>query len=172
MKVKSFLFGLMVGFVLMILIPFLMATLNNWLLLPVIDSVQLKIIGAVLAGLGISTFLLNTFSFKRYGKGTPVPIQPPKELVAVGLYKYVRNSMYLGYFGIVFGEYFIFGHLLLLFYAVVFVILTHLFVIYIEEPGLKKRFGNKYEQYLKSVPRWIPKLSDSPKQGKPWGFIG
>ena len=158
MKIKSLLFGLTVGIVLMILLPYFMMTINNQASLPVVNYVFLKILGVILVGLGIFIFLFNTFAFKRYGRGTPVPIEPPQELVAKGLYKYIRNSMYLGYFGIVFGEFFILGHLTLLFYAMLFVILTHLYVVFIEEPGLKKRFGNNYERYIKSVPRWLPKL--------------
>ena len=158
MKIKSLLFGLTVGFGLMILLPYFMMTINNQLPLPVVNHTFLKIIGVALVALGVFIFLFNTFAFKRYGSGTPVPIEPPKELVAEGLYKYVRNSMYLGYFGIVFGEFFILGHLTLLFYAMLFVILTHLYVVFNEEPGLKKRFGNNYERYIKSVPRWLPKL--------------
>ena len=158
MKIKSFFFGLTVGLALMILLPYLMVKINNQLLFPVVNDIFLKIVGVILAGLGVFIFLYSSFAFKRYGKGTPVPIEPPKELVAVGLYKHVRNSMYLGYFGIVFAEFLIFGHLFLLFYAIVFVILTHLYVVFVEEPGLKIRFGNHYDQYLKSVPRWVPKL--------------
>ena len=159
MKIKSLLFGLTVGIVLMILLPYFMMTINNQVSLPVVNYIFLKIFGVISVGLGVFIFLFNTFAFKRYGRGTPVPIEPPQELVAEGLYKYVRNSMYLGYFGIVFGEFFIFGHLSLLFYAIVFVILTHLYVVFVEEPGLKKRFGDNYGRYLKSVPRWLPKLS-------------
>ena len=158
MKIKSLLFGLTVGLVLMILLPYFMTTINNQVSLPVVNHIFLKIVGVILVGLGVFIFLFNTFAFKRYGRGTPVPIEPPKELVAEGLYKYVRNSMYLGYFGIVFGEFFILGHLSLLIYAIAFVILTHLYVVFVEEPGLKERFGNNYKQYLKSVPRWLPKL--------------
>ncbi len=159
MKIKSFLFGLMVGIVIFILLPYFMMIINNQLSLPVFNHTFLKIIGLVLVVSGVFVFLFNTFAFRRFGKGTPVPIEPPKELVAVGLYKYVRNSMYLGYFGIFFGEFLIFGHLLLLFYTIVFVILTHLYVVFVEEPGLMKRFGNNYKQYFKSVPRWFPNLN-------------
>ncbi len=159
MKIKSLLFGLTVGLVLMILLPYFMMTTNNQVSLPVVNHIFLKIVGVISVGLGVYIFLVNTFAFKHFGRGTPVPIEPPKELVAEGLYKYVRNSMYLGYFGIVFGEFFIFGHLFLLFYAILFVILTHLYVVFVEEPGLKKRFGGDYDRYCKSVPRWIPKLN-------------
>lgn len=159
MKTMPFLFGLTVALVLMILLPFLMITINNHVSFPVVNYVFLKIIGVLLVGLGVFIFLFNSFAFKRYGKGTPVPIEPPKELVTVGLYKNVRNSMYLGYFGIVFGEFFIFGHLFLLFYAVVFIMLTHLYVVFIEEPKLKERFGQDYLDYIKMVPRWIPKFN-------------
>ena len=159
MKIKSFFFGLTVGLTLMIFLPYLIVLLNIKVGFPVIDSLFLKILGMTLVGLGIFIFLFNSLAFWRYGKGTPVPIEPPKELVAVGLYRYVRNSMYLGYFEIVFGEFLIFGYLFLLVYAIIFVMLTHLYVVFVEEPGLKKRFGGNYDRYCKSVPRWIPKFN-------------
>ena len=159
MKIKSLLFGLIVGLVLMILLPYFMMTINDQVSLPIVNHIFLKIAGLILVGSGVFIFLVNTFAFKHFGRGTPVPIEPPKELVAEGLYKYVRNPMYLGYFGIVFGEFFIFGHLSLLIYAILFVILTHLYVVFVEEPGLKKRFGDDYGRYLKSVPRWLPEMS-------------
>lgn len=159
MKIKSFLFGLTVGLLLMIIFPTIFIYLNNYFSFPVIDTTSLKAIGLVSVGLGVLIFSVNLLTFKRVGGGTPVPIEPPKRLVVVGLYRYVRNSMYLGYFGIILGGFFIFGHLLLLLYFFTFVLLTHVYVISIEEPELKKRFGNDYDQYLRLVPRWIPKIN-------------
>lgn len=159
MKVKSLLFGLTVGLLLMIIFPTIFIYLNNYFSFSIIDATSLKTIGFILAGLGVLIFSVNLLTLKHVGRGTPVPIEPPKRLVIVGLYRYVRNSMYLGYFGIILGEFFIFGHWLLLVYFFTFVLLTHLYVVSIEEPGLKKRFGNNYDQYLRSVPRWIPKIN-------------
>ncbi|HXD08734.1 MAG TPA: isoprenylcysteine carboxylmethyltransferase family protein [Anaerolineales bacterium] len=92
------------------------------------------------------------------GKGTPAPIDPPKELVATGLYNYVRNPMYVGVLMVIFGHFLWFGYWNLLIYAALVFIAFHSFVTFYEEPNLKKKFGGAYADYLKRVPRWIPKF--------------
>ncbi len=99
------------------------------------------------------------FTFK--GHGTPNPIDPPKELVTRGLYRYVRNPIYVGVLTILIGHFFWFKTIWMLAYAVVVFLVFHLFVTLCEEPTLKKKFGAEYEEYCKSVPRWIPKIKDS-----------
>jgi protein-S-isoprenylcysteine O-methyltransferase Ste14 len=85
-------------------------------------------------------------------------MDPPKELVAVGFYRYVRNPMYVGILLILIGHFLWFGFWLLLVYSAVAFVITHLFVILYEEPTLKKNFGAAYEGYLERVPRWIPRF--------------
>jgi protein-S-isoprenylcysteine O-methyltransferase Ste14 len=96
------------------------------------------------------------FTFK--GRGTPVPMDPPKELVIAGLYRYVRNPIYMGVLLIFLGHFLWFGYWALLVYALVAFSGVHLFVVGYEEPTLKKKFGQPYERYMQNVPRWIPKL--------------
>lgn len=96
------------------------------------------------------------FTFK--GRGTPAPIVPPKELVATGFYRYVRNPMYVGILAILIGHFLWFGYWNLLIYAILVFIAFHTFVAYYEEPTLKRKFGAAYEDYLKRVPRWIPRF--------------
>ncbi len=96
------------------------------------------------------------FTFK--GRGTPAPIDPPKELVATGFYRYVRNPMYVGVLAILIGHFLWFGYWNLLIYAIVVFIGFHTFVAYYEEPTLQRKFGASYEDYLKRVPRWIPRF--------------
>jgi protein-S-isoprenylcysteine O-methyltransferase Ste14 len=107
---------------------------------------------------GIGILLWCFWDFSRKGKGTPAPIDPPKELVVSGLYRYVRNPMYIGVFLVLIGHFLWFGYWALLVYAVFFLIPVHLFVTLYEEPNLKQRFGSMYEKYLSEVPRWIPKF--------------
>jgi protein-S-isoprenylcysteine O-methyltransferase Ste14 len=96
------------------------------------------------------------FTFK--GRGTPLPIDPPKELVTAGPYRYVRNPIYVAA-GLIFVGYFLwFGYWAILNYAVLAFICAHSFVVLYEEPTLKRKFGVSYEKYLKSVPRWVPKF--------------
>jgi protein-S-isoprenylcysteine O-methyltransferase Ste14 len=102
--------------------------------------------------------LWSFWNFLIEGRGTPAPIDPPKELVAVGFYRYVRNPMYVGVLLILIGHFLWFKHVSLIVYAVVAFLIVHLFVTLYEEPTLKRKFGASYEEYLKKVPRWIPRL--------------
>lgn len=96
------------------------------------------------------------FTFK--GHGTPAPIDPPRELVVTGFYRYVRNPIYIGVLSIFLGYFLWFGYLALLIYTVLAFIGVHAFIVLYEEPILKKKFGAAYEEYLKRVPRWIPRF--------------
>ena len=128
--------------------------LNNRLSLPIISHPFFDLFGFILLTAGMLLHLPSAHIFKVIGKGTPVPIEPPKKLVRVGLYKYSRNPMYLGIFLILLGGFFIFGHFLLLIYALLFFLFFHFYIILVEEPKLKERFGQDYFDYLKTVPRW------------------
>lgn len=96
------------------------------------------------------------FTFR--GRGTPMPTDPPKELVVTGFYRYVRNPIYAGVFMIFLGHFLWFGYWSLLLYTALSFLGVHLFIITYEEPTLKKKFGAAYENYLKRVPRWIPRI--------------
>jgi len=98
------------------------------------------------------------WDFLTKGFGTPAPLDPPKELVVSGMYKYVRNPMYVGVLLMLIAHFLLFGYWSLLIYAGVVSLAFHLFVVNYEEPTLKKKFGRAYTNYMKSVPRWIPKL--------------
>jgi protein-S-isoprenylcysteine O-methyltransferase Ste14 len=96
------------------------------------------------------------FTFK--GRGTPAPTDPPKELVITGPYRYVRNPIYVGVMLIFLGHFLWFGYWALLIYTVLAFIGVHAFIVLYEEPTLKRKFGAAYEDYLKRVRRWIPKI--------------
>jgi len=108
--------------------------------------------------IGGAILLWSFWNFLIEGRGTPAPIDPPKELVVAGFYRYVRNPMYFGVLLILIGYFLWFGFWSLLAYTAFAFIATHLFVTLYEEPTLKKKFGKSYEDYLKKVPRWIPKF--------------
>lgn len=108
--------------------------------------------------MGLSILLWSFWNFLVQGRGTPAPIDPPKELVAVGFYRYVRNPMYVGIFLILLGHFLWFKYLWLLLYLAVVFLCFHLFVTLYEEPTLKRKFGASYEDYLRRVPRWIPRF--------------
>ncbi len=102
--------------------------------------------------------LWSFWNFFKQGRGTPAPIDPPKELVAVGFYRFVRNPMYVGILAILIGYFLWFGFWNLLIYLVIIFLAFHTFVTLYEEPTLKKKFGLAYEDYCQRVPRWIPKF--------------
>ena len=108
--------------------------------------------------IGSVILLWSFWNFLIEGRGTPAPIDPPKELVATGFYRYVRNPMYVGVLAIIIGHFLWFGYWNLLIYAMIVFIGFNTFVTYYEEPTLKRKFGAAYEDYLKRVPRWIPRF--------------
>jgi protein-S-isoprenylcysteine O-methyltransferase Ste14 len=108
--------------------------------------------------LGGVMLLWSFWNFLVQGGGTPAPVAPPKELVAVGFYRYTRNPMYVGVLTVILGHFVWFGTWRLLLYALLVFLAFHTFVTVYEEPTLKRIFGAAYEDYLRRVPRWIPRL--------------
>jgi protein-S-isoprenylcysteine O-methyltransferase Ste14 len=102
--------------------------------------------------------LWSFWNFLQQGRGTPAPVEPPKELVAVGFYRYVRNPMYVGILAMILGHFLWFGYWNLLVYALIVFVAFYTFVTFYEEPTLKKKFGAVYEDYLERVPGWIPRI--------------
>ncbi|MBL8099650.1 MAG: isoprenylcysteine carboxylmethyltransferase family protein [Anaerolineales bacterium] len=92
------------------------------------------------------------------GKGTPAHLNPPKKLIVNGLYRYVRNPIYLGALLVLSGYIFWFGSGLITIYFFVFLLAYQILVTLIEEPILRNTFGKDYEEYCKKVPRWIPRI--------------
>ncbi|MCK5096583.1 MAG: isoprenylcysteine carboxylmethyltransferase family protein [Desulfobacteraceae bacterium] len=107
----------------------------------------------IIAGSIVS--LWCSFDFIFIGKGTPVPTDPPKKLVVFGLYRFVRNPMYIGILILLFGEAVLFKSFILIYYTTFIFCLFQIFIIGFEEPSLHAQFGKEYEEYCNSVPRWI-----------------
>ena len=107
---------------------------------------------------GAAIILACFWEFLVRGKGTPAPIDPPRTLVVSGLYRHVRNPIYVGLLLALGGHFLWFGTASLAFYTVGAFVAAHTFVILYEEPALKRRFGAAYEEYLLTVPRWIPRV--------------
>ena len=112
-----------------------------------------------LAAIAVGVVLLGTciWEFARRGRGTLAPVDPPTKLVVEGLYRYVRNPMYLSVTMIVLGEVLLTGSKALLAYWAVWFVAVNLFVIGYEEPTLRRRFGPDYERYCAMVGRWLPR---------------
>lgn len=126
---------------------------------PVFGLIDTRIVGviAILIGLACLLECFGRFAFE--GRGTPAPVAQTEILVVSGLYRFVRNPMYVAVLTIVLGEGLLFGNTLLFAYAIALWIVFHLFVKFYEEPQLVRRFGASYETYRQDVPRWWPRLT-------------
>ena len=116
-------------------------------------------IGLLLLGVGALVLASASKGFAVEGEGTPAPFDPPVRLVARGPYRYVRNPMYVGLALMILGIARWMRAPGLLIYLAVVLVWFHLFVVFYEEPTLRRLFGAAYEDYLRTVPRWIPRLS-------------
>ncbi len=114
-----------------------------------------RALGGLLAALGAGVTLYCSGVFLVLGKGTPVPIDPPKHLVVSGLYRFSRNPIYVAYVSILFGLFLFFGHLSLLAYTLLCTALIEFLIVVWEEPVLRRRFEEEYERYTRQVRRWI-----------------
>lgn len=122
---------------------------------------QTRIIGVVLITVGALGLLDSFARFALQGLGTPAPIAPTRNLVVTGLYRYVRNPMYVAVAAVIFGQAVLFGDWRLLLYGAMCWFVCHLFVITYEEPTLRRTYAEEYETYRANVPRWIPRLTRS-----------
>jgi protein-S-isoprenylcysteine O-methyltransferase Ste14 len=153
---KTLFFALLGPGTVIVLVPYLL--LSQGLELRHLDLGIGHLLGwpAILTGAVMAAWCAT--DFVRKGKGTPAPFDPPRKLVINGLYRWTRNPMYSGALLILIGESLFFESATLFVYTAMFLFAFHLFVVYYEEPTLKRKFGADYEDYYRSVPRWIPRL--------------
>ena len=124
--------------------------------IPLWDAVRPP--GVVLTFIGLAV-LVNAFArFVVEGIGTPAPIAPTRHLVVGGLYRYVRNPMYIAVVSVVVGQCLVLGQPVLLAYAASAGLLMAAFARWVEEPMLVERFGAEYHEYREAVPGWWPRL--------------
>jgi protein-S-isoprenylcysteine O-methyltransferase Ste14 len=117
------------------------------------------LLGLVCMEAGTLLLLACVWEFFRRGRGTLSPVEPPQHLVVSGLYRFVRNPMYLSVTTIVLGEMLLTLSRGLLIYWAIWFAAVNLFVIGYEEPALRGQFGDEYERYARAVGRWLPRLS-------------
>jgi len=121
------------------------------------DDVGLwDIAGLAIVALGFALVLWCLVTFAFVGRGTAAPFDPPRKLVIVGPYRFVRNPIYIGAIVTMLGAAMFLWSGWLAVYALAVLIVTHLLVILYEEPHLRRVFGQPYEDYLRTVHRWIP----------------
>ena len=118
--------------------------------------------GWLLIAAGIALYFACAFwGFALRGKGTPLPIDPPKKLVVEGPYGLVRNPMYWSVTSVMLGEAAVFHSVALAELAVAFFAGVNVFVLLYEEPALRRKFGAEYEEYCRRVPRWLPRIKSA-----------
>ena len=155
--------------------PTLVAVLVPWLLTGWDADEQplaLQTLGVVLLALGAALVLETTTRFALQGRGTPAPWAPPEHFVVRGSYRVMRNPMYVGVLALIVGQALLLGREVLFAWAAAAWLIFHLFVVFEEEPGLRRRFGAEYEDYCARVARWLPTNPRSPRysrrrQGRP-----
>jgi protein-S-isoprenylcysteine O-methyltransferase Ste14 len=125
---------------------------------PLLGVAGLRIAGAVLIALGAAALLDSFARFALRGVGTPAPVLPTRHLVVTGLYRHVRNPMYVAVVSVIGGQGLLLGDVRLLAYALLVWLVVHLFVVGYEEPTLRRSFGDEYEAFRANVPRWIPRV--------------
>lgn len=136
------------------LIPWL---LTGWHVRPLGEfGVPVRVVGFVLVASGTAVLLHAFGRFVREGLGTPAPLAPTEHLVVGGLYRYVRNPMYLAVVATIAGQALILGQFGLLWYGAVVFAAVSMFVRGYEEPALRQRFGDEYVRYCEQVRRWRP----------------
>lgn len=116
-------------------------------------------LGWLLIAAGVALYFSCAFlGFAIRGKGTPFPLDPPKKLVTDGPYGLVRNPMYWAVGSVILGEAAVFHSIAILDLATVFALAVVVFVLFAEEPSLRRNFGPQYEDYCRRVPRWLPRI--------------
>jgi protein-S-isoprenylcysteine O-methyltransferase Ste14 len=150
---RALFFALLIPGMLVGVLPFLIgssaASRRAW------DAFDLGAVALIAAGVAVLGWCIA--DFLRKGQGTLAPVDPPTRLVQAGLYRHVRNPMYLGALLVLLGQTLIFRTAAIAAYTVVWFACVNVFVIYYEEPTLRRTFGASYDTYCSSTGRWVPR---------------
>ena len=130
--------------------------ITGWRLAPIWPP--LRVLGAILILVAAPVLVSAFVRFVVEGLGTPAPVAPTQHLVVGGLYRYVRNPMYLAVATAIVGQALLLGRLELFIYAAIAGAAMWAFATFYEEPYLAERFGDEYDAYRRSVPGWWPRL--------------
>lgn len=148
---KNLLFTVLVPATVAFYVPFSMVRGR-----PSADGVA-AIPAVVVFAVGAAIYFWCLWDFATFGRGTPAPIDPPRKLVVRGLYRYVRNPMYLGVLTMILGWVLCVPAPDLAAYGLAVAVGFHLFVVLYEEPALRRKFGAEYDEYRARVGRWLPR---------------
>ncbi len=128
---------------------------------PLLGTSSFRLAGVLLIAVSLPVLLDSFARFALQGFGTPAPVFPTRRLVVSGLFRYVRNPMYVAVVSLILGQGLLFGSVRVLEYGIAVLGGFFLFVLVYEEPTLRKSYGLEYEEFCANVPRWIPHL-------RPW----
>jgi protein-S-isoprenylcysteine O-methyltransferase Ste14 len=131
--------------------------ISRWRIRPALLGAPSRLVGALLVAAGLAVLVDSFARFALRGRGTPAPVLPPRHLVVSGLYRWVRNPMYVAIVSVVAGQGLLLGEERLLAWAALVWLGCHLFVVGYEEPALRRAFGEEYDAFRARVPRWIPR---------------
>jgi protein-S-isoprenylcysteine O-methyltransferase Ste14 len=151
----------MLPVVVMILIPWLLMWLTNdvsigWSFAWPLDMIVM-LIGLAVLFFGLVLLGVCIQMFATIGQGTLAPWAPTQKLVVAGIYRYMRNPMITGVLIGLLGESIILSSAAVFLWFLIAFIVNHIYFIKYEEPGLLKRFGDEYVDYIQNVPRWLPR---------------
>ena len=127
------------------------------------QPLALRILGVALMLVGGALVVETTARFALQGRGTPAPWAPPERFVERGSYRFVRSPMYLGVILLILGQALLLGREILYAWAVVAWVIFELSLVTWEEPQLRRRFGESYDDYRRRVRRWLPTRPRSPR---------
>jgi protein-S-isoprenylcysteine O-methyltransferase Ste14 len=134
--------------------------ITGWQLQPPFLGLELtRGIGAIMILAGVPVLVDAFARFALQGLGTPAPIAPPRNLVVTGLYRYVRNPIFVALIAIILGQAVLMGDWRLIVYGALLWFAFHVQVVAYEEPTLEQTFGIEYKAFRAAVPRWIPRMT-------------
>ena len=134
--------------------------MTHWEFRPAFFNFELvRGVGVLLILTGVPGLVDSFARFALQGFGTPAPVAPPQKLVMTGLYRYVRNPMYVSVLAVILGQGLLFCDWRLFVYGALLWLGFHFFVVGAEEPTLKRMFGTEYDVFCARVPRWIPRFT-------------
>jgi len=126
---------------------------------PLLHLAGFRVLGGLLIAAGAPVVLDSFARFALEGRGTPAPALPTQHLVVTGLYRYVRNPMYVGVAWLIFGQGLLLGDVHVLVYGAMVWLAFHTFVLIYEEPTLRRTHGAEYQRFCAAVLRWIPRAT-------------
>ena len=135
-------------------------SITEWQLRPPFLGLEpTRWIGAIMILAGVPGLIDAFARFALQGLGTPAPIGSTRNLVVTGLYRYVRNPIYIALVAVILGQGVLMGDWRLIVYGAALWLFFHVYVVAVEEPTLEQTFGSEYEAFRAAVPRWIPRMT-------------